>query len=74
MVGTTVLHKDEYLSLKEVYSETQGCIDCGYNTNPGAPPRELAEFLMNRDGSVPITYTGESEVYIVQFGVEKSRY
>ena len=30
-------------------SEHHNCVDCGFNTFPGAPPRELAEFLMNRD-------------------------
>jgi hypothetical protein len=67
----TVLHKDEPLSMKGVYPESHNCIDCGCNTAPGCPPRELAEFLMNRDGSVPMTYTGESEVYIVRNSVWK---
>ena len=52
MTRMTVLHKDEPLSLKGLMSEHHNCVDCGYNTNPGAPPRELAEFLMNRDGEV----------------------
>jgi hypothetical protein len=50
----TILHKDEPLDLKGLMSEHHNCIDCGHNTMPGAPPRELAEFLMNRDG--PIGY------------------
>jgi hypothetical protein len=68
----TILHKDKQpLSLKGLYSESHNCIDCGYNTAPGQPPRELAEFLLNRDGKVPMTYNDESEVYIVQNAVWK---
>src|SRR6516164_5932789 len=63
----TILHNVEPpLSLKGCHSESQCCIDCGYNTNPGAPPRELAEFLMNRDGEVPMTLTPDSEIYAVK--------
>ena len=68
----TVLHSDEPLSMKGVYSEHHNCIDCGYNTNPGAPPRALAEFLLERDGSIPIRYTKESEVYTVRNKVWKA--
>ena len=57
----TILHNDEPLSMKGVYPESHNCIDCGYNTAPGCPPRELAEFLMNRDGNVPMTYTRDFE-------------
>jgi len=68
----TILHKDEQpVGLKGYYSESHNCIDCGYNTHPGAPPRELAEFLLNRDGNVPMTYTDECEVYIVKDAVWK---
>jgi hypothetical protein len=68
----TVLHNDEPLSMKGVYSEHHNCIDCGYNTNPGAPPRALAEFLLERDGSIPMRYTKESEVYTVRNKVWKA--
>jgi hypothetical protein len=68
----TVLHKDEPLSMKGVYPESHNCIDCGYNTHPGAPPRELAEFLMNRDGSIPMTVTKDSELYFVRNAVWKA--
>src|SRR5262249_59401852 len=68
----TILHKDEQpLSLKGTWSESHCCVDCGYNTHPGAPPRELAEFLMNRDGNVPVRVTTESELYIVKDSVWK---
>ena len=63
----TVLHKDEQpRSLRRLMSEHHACIDCGYNTSPGVPPRGLAEFLMNRDGEIPTTYTDECEMYIVR--------
>jgi hypothetical protein len=68
----TILHNDEPQSMKGVYPESHNCIDCGYNTAPGCPPRELAEFLMNRDGNVPMTYTRDSEVYIVRNAVWKA--
>jgi len=68
----TILHKDEPSDLEELWSESQCCIDCGYNTNPGAPPRQLAEFLMNRDGKVPMSLTADSEVYIVKTSVWKA--
>jgi hypothetical protein len=69
----TVLHKDKQpLSLKGLQSEHHNCIDCGYNTNPGAAPRELAEFLMNRDGNVPWTISAECEIYIVRNKVWKA--
>ena len=69
----TILHNVEPpLSLKGCHSESQCCIDCGYNTNPGAPPRELAEFLMNRDGEVPMTLTRDSEFYAVRNEVWKA--
>jgi len=67
----TVLHKDEPVSMKGVYPESHNCIDCGYNTAPGLPPRELAEFLMDRDGSFPMTFTDESEIYAVRNSVWK---
>jgi hypothetical protein len=68
----TILHKDEQpLSHKGLMSEHHNCIDCGYNTHPGAPPRELAQFLMKRDGEIPMSYTDNSEVYIVQDAVWK---
>jgi hypothetical protein len=63
----SVLHMNEQpLSLKGYDSESHCCIDCGYNTFPGAPSRELAEFLMSRDDSFPVTLTDDSEVYIVK--------
>jgi len=69
----TILHKDEQpVSLKGLQSEHHNCIDCGYNTNPGAAPRELAEFLMNRDGSVPMTYTSETEQFYVKDKIWKA--
>jgi hypothetical protein len=52
----TVLHKGEYLSLKGLWSEEHNCVDCNYNTAPVFPPRERAEFLMNRDGGVMSTH------------------
>jgi hypothetical protein len=68
----TILHvKEPYLSLKGLQSEHHGCIDCGYNTAPGLPPRELAEFLINRDGTSPGTITEDSEMYIVRESVWK---
>jgi hypothetical protein len=69
----TILHKNEQpLDLKGLHSESQCCIDCGYNTHPGAPPRELAEFLMNRDGTFPVRFTEDCEVYIVKESVWKA--
>jgi hypothetical protein len=69
----TILHKDEQpVSLKDLMSESHNCIDCGFNTHPGAPPRELAEFLMNRDGSFPTTFTGDCELYMVPDAVWKA--
>jgi hypothetical protein len=69
----TVLHlKEQPLSLMGFDSESQCCIDCGYNTFPGAPGRELAEFLMNRDGAFPVTLTEDSEVYFVKDSVWKA--
>jgi hypothetical protein len=66
----TVLHNEEQpLSLKGLMSEHHNCIDCGYNTHPGAPPRELAELLMKRDGEIPTRYTTDSEVYMVKNSV-----
>ena len=65
-----ILHKDEQpLSLKGSQPEHYNCIDCGYNTFPGAAPRELAEFLMNCDGAFPVTFTADCEVYSVQDAV-----
>jgi hypothetical protein len=52
--------------LKGYMSEHHACVDCGVNTHPGAPPRELAKFLMHRDGSVPMKLTQQSEVYCVR--------
>src|SRR5262245_48337537 len=67
----TILHKDKQpVSLKGLQSEHHNCI-CGYNTHPGAPPRELAEFLMNRDGEIPMTVTENSELYMVRDAVWK---
>jgi hypothetical protein len=57
------------LSLEGVYSESHECIDCGVNTCPGAPPRALAEILMERHGAFPIEYSDECEVYIVRESV-----
>jgi hypothetical protein len=69
----TILHKDEQsVSLKGLTSEHHNCIDCGFNTVPGAPPRELAEFLMDRDGSIPMKLTKDAEVYMVRDGVWKA--
>jgi hypothetical protein len=51
-------------------SEHHNCIDCGINTNP-APPRELAELLMNREGSFPMTLSDKWEVYVVHNAVWK---
>ena len=69
----TILHIEKQpLSMKGVYPESGLCIDCGYNTFPGAPPRELAEFLMKRDGDVPMAITVECEVYIVKNKVWKA--
>jgi hypothetical protein len=66
----TILHNVEQpLSLKGYMSEHHACVDCGVNTHPGAPPRELAEFLMHRDGSVPMKLTQQSEVYCVRESV-----
>jgi hypothetical protein len=62
----TVLHSDPPLSLVQSISEHHNCIDCGMNTNPGAPPRELAQFLMNRDGTFPMTCSHDAETYYVR--------
>ena len=35
------------------------------NTNPGCPPRELAEDMFNRNGSVWVMFSADSEVYTV---------
>ena len=68
----TILHKEKQpLDLKGLMSEHNNCIDCRYNTFPGCPPRELAEFLMNRDGTFPLSYSDDSEVYIVHDAVWK---
>ncbi|SRR6266550_1789521 len=68
----TILHKEEQpVGLKGLMSEHHNCIDCGINTNPGAPPRAVAEFLMNRDGSFPMRYSDKCEVYIVHDAVWK---
>lgn len=69
---TVLNNKQQPKSLKGLTSEHHNCVDCGYNTNPGAPPRELAEFLMARDGAVRMTYTAESEVYLVRDAVWKA--
>jgi len=62
----TVLHRDpQPTDLKGLMSEHHNCIDCGYNTYPGAPPRALAEFLLERDGKIPMTLTADAEVYMV---------
>lgn len=42
------------------------CIDCHVNTHPGAPPRDVAEELLNRDGVVPVSIGTDSEVYMVR--------
>jgi hypothetical protein len=69
----TILHNEEpKRSLKGIVSEHHNCIDCGVNTNPGAPPRELLEFLMERDGHAQIGYNEESEVYIVRNKIWKA--
>jgi hypothetical protein len=65
----TVLHKDEHASLKGLMSESHQCVDCGFNTAPGWPPRELAEYLMSRDGGCSLTLTPDAEVYIVKDSV-----
>jgi hypothetical protein len=69
----TILHKEQQpLSMEGVYSDHHCCVDCGFNTHPGAPPRELAEFLMDRDGTVPMTFTTDTEVYHVRNKVWKA--
>jgi hypothetical protein len=63
----TVLHKDaQPISAKGTMPESHCCIDCGYNTHPGCPPRELADFLLSRDGKCPMTFSAESEVYMAK--------
>jgi hypothetical protein len=62
----TCLHVEEPpLSLKGLTSEHHNCVDCGVNTAPGLPPRELAEYLVNLDGKVPMMLTSDSEMFIV---------
>ena len=69
----TVLHKKEQpVSLKGLVSESHNCIDCGFNTAPGCPPRELAEFLMDRDGTYHAHIDEHSEVYAVHNAVWKA--
>jgi hypothetical protein len=52
--------------LKGLISESHCCIDCGYNTNPGAPTRaETEQAFAAGNRSVPVTYDERSEVYIV---------
>jgi len=68
----TILHKDKQpLSLKGTWSESHCCVDCGYNTFPGAPPRELAEYLLDRDGNVPLHVTNECEIFFVKDSIWK---
>jgi hypothetical protein len=69
----TVLHiKKQPHDLVGLHSESQCCIDCGYNTNPGSPPRALAEYLLEHGGEIPITITAESENYIVKESIWKA--
>jgi len=44
---------------------------CGHDTHPGMPTRELAEFLIERDGSFPMPCNEECEVYMVRDSVWK---
>ena len=45
----TILHSEEQpTDTKGVYSESHNCVDCGYNTAPGAPP-SASEVYMVRD-------------------------
>jgi len=68
----TILHiKEQPLSLKGLVSESHCCVDCGFDTNPGAPPRELAEFLTHRDGEYALAITPDSELYVVKNSVWK---
>lgn len=69
----TVLHnKKPPADLKDLMSKHNNCIDCGLNTAPGLPPRELAEFLMNRDGTFPAQITADSEMFMVRDAVWKA--
>jgi hypothetical protein len=68
----TILHiKEPPRSLVGLTSEHHNCVDCGFNTAPGMPPRELAEFLFNRDGTIPSCITPDSEMYMVRESVWK---
>jgi hypothetical protein len=64
--------KAKAYDLRGLQSEHHNCIDCGYNTHPGAPTRQMAEFLMARDGTVPLSWTEETEVYMVHNYVWKA--
>lgn len=70
----TILHnKKQHVSLEGKVSESHNCVDCGFNTAPGLPPRELAEFLMNRDGEFPPgVINSDFEVYTVRNKVWKA--
>lgn len=59
------------LSLKGLVSEHHNCIDCGYNTHPGVPTRTEAEWLLTVHGEYDVTFTADSEVYIVRDSVWK---
>lgn len=60
------MKKQPPLSLKETFSEHHNCIDCGRNTWPGAPTRQMAEALLALTGEIPLRVTEFCEVYMVR--------
>lgn len=53
------------VSLKGQYSEHHNCVDCGFNTLPGAPTRAFVEAAF-RGEDVKVSFTEDSEVYTVR--------
>lgn len=53
-------------------SETHKCIDCGFDTAPGFPPRWLAECLLNHLGTFTADFTAELEMFMVHDTVWKA--
>jgi hypothetical protein len=46
-------------------SESHCCVDCGVNTHPGAPTRAEMEEQFRKNGKSSVTYSAQSEVYMV---------
>jgi hypothetical protein len=61
--------KNKISLTNEAWADSYVCIDCGRNTFPSCPPRELAEIILKRDGEVLLQVTDECEVYFVRKSV-----